>query len=53
MLASLVEVLDMVAFQRLDFRLDERVQLREHLGDLTGQLEVHGGAPFLIFFCSS
>jgi hypothetical protein len=40
-LAPVVEELHALAFERLDFALDERVELRKLVGDLPGQVEVH------------
>ena len=47
--APVVEELHVLAFERLDFGLDERVELRELVGDFPGQLEVHGASPSRLF----
>ena len=41
-LAALVEVLDVFAFQRFDLGLDERVHLGEQAGKMVGEAEIHG-----------
>ncbi len=54
-LATLVEVLHVLAFQRLDLRLDERVHLGQQAGKMFGQSEIHGDLlrcqnPYSVFF---
>src|SRR4029079_13360417 len=54
MLAALVEVLDVLALQRFDLRLDELVHLDQQAGKVFGESEIHGGLlcqnPYRVFF---
>ena len=42
MLSTLVEILDVFAFQRLDFGLDERIHLGQHARKMFWEGEIHG-----------
>ena len=44
-LAPMVEELHVLAFERLDLRLDERVELGELVGDLLGQSKSTAAPP--------